>query len=419
MFIFKKNKFLLSNQTYSLVFFDQIIVSGSNFLISILLLRFLGVENFGIFSFLWLLLLFVNSVQISYIISPLLTNAPKQKTINLNFFYGNTFIQQSFFTILVFFLSFFFLEFFGHLLKDYKIQQFSITFSFTLLFSQFYQFFRRICFSKKLYLKTIISDFLVYLIIIFSLIYFYLINELNLIKIFWIFSISFFTGSILNFSLVFSFRYNLNKLFNFFRENWIISKWLVYTSILQWFSGNLWIVNTGIILGPYILGIVRACQTILNIANLIFQSLENIIPALTSKRFVSQGKNYMDNFLNKILKKGFLFTIGLSLIIVIFAKPMLNLFYGNETANYSELLMLMSFLLPLHFLQYPTSYGLRTLGKTKPIFFSYLITSVIAVLISIHVITYLKIYGFIFGLYFSQIIITSYLYISYKRYINN
>ena len=407
----------ITNNHY--VFFDQAIVSGSNFLISILILRFLGIENFGVYSILWLLLLFFNSVQLAYVISPLLTNAPKQKIINLNLFYGNTFIQQLFFTFLIFILSFCLLEFFGNFFKDYKVQQFSIPFSFAIFFSQFYQFLRRICFSKKLFFKATVLDCFVYSIIIFSLIYLNLINELNLNKVFWIFSISFFLGFILNASLIFSFGYNFNTLTNFLRENWTISKWLLYTSILQWFSGNLWVINTGIILGPYILGIVRACQNILNIANIIFQSFENIIPATTSKKFMTRGKNYMDTFLSKIVKKGLLFTASLSLLILLLAKPLLYLIYGNETANYSEILIFMSFLIPLHFLQYPSSYGLRTLSKTRPIFISYLITSAIAILISIHVINYFKIYGFIFGLYMSQIIITSYLYISYKRYLNN
>ena len=187
-----KNKFILSTKKYNFVFLDQAIVSGSNFLISILILRFLGIENFGVYSILWLLLLFFNSVQLAYVISPLLTNAPKQKIINLNLFYGNTFIQQLFFTFLIFILSFCLLEFFGNFFKDYKVQQFSIPFSFAIFFSQFYQFLRRICFSKKLFFKATVLDFFVYSIIIFSLIYLNLINELNLNKVFWIFSISFF-----------------------------------------------------------------------------------------------------------------------------------------------------------------------------------------------------------------------------------
>ena len=43
------NKFLKDNKTLTL--FDQIIVSGSNFLSSILILRYLGIEEFGIFQF--------------------------------------------------------------------------------------------------------------------------------------------------------------------------------------------------------------------------------------------------------------------------------------------------------------------------------------------------------------------------------
>ena len=112
MIINKIKKFLFIKSDYQYVFFNQIIVSGSNFLISILVLRFLGVKTFGIFSILWLLLLFFNSIQLAYIISPLLTNAPKQNSDNIKFFYGNALIQQFFFTSLVFILSFLYLTIF-------------------------------------------------------------------------------------------------------------------------------------------------------------------------------------------------------------------------------------------------------------------------------------------------------------------
>ena len=59
---------------------------------------------------------------------------------------------------------------------------------------------------------------------------------------------------------------------------------------------------------------------------------------------MTRGKNYMDTFLSKIVKKGLLFTASLSLLILLLAKPLLYLIYGNETANYSEILIFMSFL---------------------------------------------------------------------------
>ena len=51
-----------------------------------------------------------------------------------------------------------------------------------------------------------------------------------------------------------------------------IAKWLVFTYVLQWFSGNFWIIYAGILLGPIFLGAFRACQTVVNVFNLVFQS---------------------------------------------------------------------------------------------------------------------------------------------------
>lgn len=57
----------------TLVFLDQIIVSGSNFLLGILLARNLGIEEYGQFALLWLIVLFFSSLQLSFIVSPMLT----------------------------------------------------------------------------------------------------------------------------------------------------------------------------------------------------------------------------------------------------------------------------------------------------------------------------------------------------------
>ena len=126
----------------------------------------------------------------------------------------------------------------------------------------------------------------------------------------------------------------------------------------------------------------------------------------------------MHTYLFSLTKKGLLFTIFFSVIIIFLAKPILYFFYGYEAANYSKLLIFLTFLIPLHFLQYPFSYGLRTLGKTKPIFFSYLFTSVFSILASTYIINNFKLSGLIFGLYLSQIIISSYIYLSYKKFLN-
>jgi len=247
------------------------------------------------------------------------------------------------------------------------------------------------------------------------MIYLKYVNELSLETVVWSFVFAFTLGTIINFPIIFSLNYKLTNTFEAIKENWVIAKWMLLTSLLQWFSGNLWVVNAGLILGPYMLGVIRACQTLLNISNIIFQSIENIIPRETSKKFNSGGTKEMQLYLKKFTQKGFIIITLITLLIIIFAKFLLNIFYGVEIASYYQMLIFISIIIPINFLQYAPTYGLRTLGKTKPIFMSFLFSSIFALLTSKLIITHFDIEGFIFGLYATQIIIVYTLYTSYLK----
>ena len=90
----------LKSQKYNLVLLDQIIISGSNFLVTILIINFIGLEKFGLFSFLWLIYLLINTFQLSFIISPMMTNSNLYKDISKKYYYGGVFTQQIFLSIL-------------------------------------------------------------------------------------------------------------------------------------------------------------------------------------------------------------------------------------------------------------------------------------------------------------------------------
>ena len=107
----KITNLFLKLKNFSNILFDQIIVSGSNFIISILLIRFLDLEIFGKFSFLWLILLLINSVHLSYIISPMITNAGKQNENESKSFYGSVILHQILFSSLICLILFMILNF--------------------------------------------------------------------------------------------------------------------------------------------------------------------------------------------------------------------------------------------------------------------------------------------------------------------
>ena len=58
---------------------DQMVVSGGNFTIGLLLARWLGLDDFGAFTLLWMVVLFALSLNMALITKPLLTLVPKKK----------------------------------------------------------------------------------------------------------------------------------------------------------------------------------------------------------------------------------------------------------------------------------------------------------------------------------------------------
>lgn len=398
-----------------LVLFDQIIVSGSNFLLSIFILRFLGAEVFGVFTFLWLFILFFNSIQMSLIISPMMTNLVKYDQNQKNNFISGIFLQQIIFCLLASILLNLFFNFYGDYINNFNISKFSFSITILFIFTQLQQFFRRLSFLNKDYNRAIISDLISYSILFILIIYFETTELLNLDLLIWLIGISFFFGNIIFIFNIFKFRVNFFNFLSSFSNNWKISKWLFLTSLLQWFSGNFWIINTGLILGPYALGVLRACQTIINITNLAFQSFENLFPSKFSEIYINKGKKEFKKYFIKFIKKGLAYIVLTIIIIIFFSKKILIIFFGFEISQYSKILIYLSFILPITFLIFPITYSLRTVEKTKYIFIGYLLSSLFTLSFSNIIISKFDMPGTVLGLFLSSIIVLLVTFYSYKK----
>ena len=411
--------FIKKYNQINLFLLDQIIVSFSNFLLTIILVRSLGLVEFGVFSFFWIFLLLINSIQLSYIISPMLTNsAKKDVTSDLKTYLGSVLINQIIFSILLFLLLIIFFKFFFNLFFIYKINAFYLSFCLLVFFSQFFLFFRKI-YVCRVYIKKLIIIDVIYYIFTFSLLFYFInSNNLDIQNVFLILIYANLLCTFLFYDLKKEIRFNLKSFFYSHKENWIISKWLLLTSITQWFSGNLWIINAGVILGPYYLGVIRCCQSILNVANLIFQTLENVYSVKISKIYRVNSISFLKNYINKITINGIFLVLIISLLISFFAEFLLNLIFGSEISSQYYVLIYLSFLLPLTFMQYFPQHALRAFSKTFSIFAAFFCSSIIAILFSSLIIKEFKIYGFVSGMYVSQLIILIIIYHNYFKEVN-
>ena len=268
-------------------------------------------------------------------------------------------------------------------------------------------------------LITQLAD-LTFFLILFAGLYLsknYFVLSLNII--FLIFVISNFVGIIIFSSQLKKLKFKSFYVINIFHNNYKIGKWLLLTAITQWFSGNLWIINSGVILGPYYLGIIRACQTILGVVNPLFQSFENIFPKEISKILTIGGTKLMHNY---IINKMIIYFIALSIIcfpFIFFSEELLKFFYDVEISNYSYLLIFLFVIVPFRSMQYFPEYGLRSMLNTSPIFISYLLSSLPAVILSKLFISKFQLDGFIVGYYISALISLFTVFFGYKYFFNN
>ena len=126
---------------------DQAMVSGVNFLTGIILVRYLGLEEFGRFTLAWLIVLFFNSIQFAAVISPMMSIGPKQAEIEFPQYYGAVLLQQLFWSGCCF-ISIFLCVWGSQFFFDWKIHQLAAPLAAGLLAFQFQDFLRRLC-SKR------------------------------------------------------------------------------------------------------------------------------------------------------------------------------------------------------------------------------------------------------------------------------
>ena len=62
MFLRKFLNSISHKSSFIFVFADQVIVSMGNFLLTILIVKFLGIKTFGLFSYFWIFLLFDSKI---------------------------------------------------------------------------------------------------------------------------------------------------------------------------------------------------------------------------------------------------------------------------------------------------------------------------------------------------------------------
>jgi O-antigen/teichoic acid export membrane protein len=399
---FKNNiKGIFQNNVFVLL--DQGLLSGLNFTVAILLARFMGITIYGEFVVLWTLILFFFNLQQAFVISPfqslqttdLTKNVYNQRGIAL-FFYTNLLIT----IVGLFGLTVLTKVFIPEIQSSNYTSQLIIT----AISFLFYDYLKKVSIANNNTKTAFIMTLVLSLLQFSGLLALYIVKQLTLENWLWITAVSYtaaFVSSLNKIPLtVFSPSLHPDTI----KRIWNYNRWLVLTSILQWFSGNYYLLAAAGLIGSFAVGAIRIIQNLYGLLNIVFQAMENKIPVSASKIYSTTGFNDMGAYFFHIMKyisPIILLSIGL---LITFKNSIIELIYGSQYLEYSWLSYYFGLLYIVILLAIPFRFILRTISKTNTLFISYAITSIFALISAQHLINELGIKGILLGMIISQLI---------------
>ena len=415
MRILDKFKFINSP---NLLFFNQLIISGTNFSVAVILSRILGPELFGNFSLLWLVPLFLISIQQSMITSPLYALGVKVQNDKLNAYIS------SFFWITICLLIFFILTslIFSSIIKKFSYFEFLDQFHFLIILCSclyiLQDFFKRILVFQKKYFMSLKLDVLAYGSYLFLTIICTYYDSISILNILQIFSISFLFSSVYGFfsmKVVFS---NFAYFKKIFMININYSKWLVLSNVVQWGGGNFFLILTTTILGSSFLGGLRIIQNFFGLFNVIFAALDNIFPIQFARLYNQKEFKKLNVYILKILSIGVLVTI-LVILVYPLMKEIIIFIFSEKYVDFIYIYIWFAIITFFIYLNKVLVYLLRSVDFTLPILISYFTNFIFSLSSANFLIQTLKIDGTCLGLLIIQINMTVIILISIKFFKND
>jgi len=383
---------------------DQILVSGVNFLTGIFIARTLGLEVFGQFTMIWLIVLFFSSIQESLLLSPMISISSKLTPHKARTYFDGVFSLSLLFALIASCITVILLIIFPQYVYGNFVSSAVVIFSIVFL-SLLQEALRRVLFAKNKIKLVFINDLISYLGQLSLLILLVALNDsIELIDVFMIIGASTLAAVIFSYLALNNLHLSIKKSLYVWQRNWPMAKWMVLSAISNWFTGNLFIIMAGIYLGNSAVGALKAAQNILGINHILFKLIENIAPVKAGKLLVKSGINEMVSYFKQLT----IVSIGcfcvFALFIISFSDELMTIVYGAEYTEYSWLLISYSGIYLCLLLAFPLRICLRTLENTKHIFFAYITTGLFTLILSQSFVNQWALQGVISGMLMVNVI---------------
>jgi O-antigen/teichoic acid export membrane protein len=382
---------------------DQAIVSGCNFILGILIARYLGIYQFGIFGFISLICLFFLGLQQSFFVIPMYSLGASYPEGKRRSYLNALFFLQVFFATVFAILACLFFSF-VNIQVGKELQDFSVLISITAFLVLLQDFQRRLFIYTEKYKSLLIVDILACFsqIIILSILHFTIGISLKICL--WVICLSMLFSIVYGIITIKNISFDIPAMFVVCKRHWKYARWLLARSVLNYSSGNFFIIAAGAILGPVAIGAIKMGQNLHGAINVIFLAIENHVPIVAAKVFNKQGHKSLFSYLRGVSLKTVLICSVLGALVLLFANWLIFNLYGEEYLSYAYLLIWFAVLNVLICISMPFRFALRTLENTKALFIATAVSALFGFLFAYSFIENYQINGVILGLMISQLI---------------
>ena len=386
---------------------DQAVISGVNFLTGILLARYLGLEGFGQFTLAWMAVLFVNALQHATIIAPMMSIGPKQSAAELPAYYGAVIVQQVVFSLCGFVVLFAAVEATPLVFPDWGLGGLGLPLASAAVAFQCQDFLRRYLFARGRAAQAFVNDGVRYLgqLLVLTWLFLSFPDRRESESALWVIAGTAAAAAFCGVFLVERIAWAPGALRATAARHWRFSRWLAGSAVMQWVTANLFLLAAGALLGTAAVGALRAAQTLMGPCNILFQGLENVVPARAAWHFQHGGAAALVGYMKKIGLVFGLVTAGIAVVAAAAPDFWLGLAYGGEYVGYGYLVRWYAVIYLLAFLGVPFRAGLRAIEDTRSIFLSTALASVVGVAVAYPLLTEFDVIGAVAGMLLVQIFI--------------
>lgn len=392
---------------------DQAMVSAANFATGIILARFLGLEEFGRFTLVWMLVLFVNAIQRAVIVSPMMSIGPNDSEEPA--YYGAVGVQQIVFGAGTFALVWGTAAAAAAVFPDWRISGLAFPLACTSVACQSQEFLRRNFFTRGRGGAAFATDALRYLGQLAILLWLFSTAQMDSARALWTIATLAGLAAISFLPFLGPVAWQAETIRAVTARHWQSGRWLVGSAIMQWTSGQFFFIVAGATLGVSAVGALRAAQSIMGVLNVLFRGLENVVQPRAAQLYRGKNTRALVSYLWRITRWGGLLTVVIAAIAAVAPEYWLELAYGAEFARYDFLLRWYALIYVITFLAVPCGNGLRTLEAAENIFWAYVTATVFSLIFAYPLIAFFELKGAIIGILFSQSLLHLYITLAFHR----